>query len=211
MTHPTKHTHQVSELDLAVLTGLIRALLNALRPWFQAFDLDPHTALLSAARIAGVQLELTSPGTLGLNQHRAVVAGGELEELGGDPAPELAPPSGRKAPTPQELEGYQNLLRGRTGTVSRAAGPGSWFVVLTDGSEVVLPTHALYLVGAEAPGQKLEADPERVAGWKAMLFGRTGYVLNKTGDDCYVVQLNDGCQVVLPEAALPLAGCSLEG
>jgi hypothetical protein len=119
------------------------------------------------------------------------------------------PESLRRGATESEIAGTRELLGGHRGKVVRPAGPGSWFVMLDNGVEVVLPANTLYLAGAEVPRPEYEASDELVRGWTELIAGRSGRVISKAGEGSYHVELEGGARVVLPEAALGLAGCAL--
>lgn len=128
-------------------------------------------------------------------------------------APTMPPTHRRRQPTPQERAGTEELLQGRTGEILGPAGPGSYRVLLEDGSEVVLAEHALSLAGIEPPQPQASAtvdtgaDDARIDSWKQLIDGREGKILSVAGEGSYVVAFDDGQQLTLPAAALQYAGC----
>jgi hypothetical protein len=53
--------------------------------------------------------------------------------------------------TDERVAGWQEMIAGRQGRVLRAAGPGSFVVLMSDGHEIILPAAALPHAGCEAP------------------------------------------------------------
>jgi hypothetical protein len=208
------HKVQITESQLESIAELADMFLREM----QQFADDPPRKAMQLAALVGFELEIIETPIPDGAQVAEPLAGRMFDALATQAAyratrapsetqPDEMPGPLRK-PTPQELKGYNELLQGRQGTVQRPAGAGSYFCILEDGSDVVLPGWALYLIGAAEPKQPIEThDAERVSGWEAVIAGRTGKHVREGAPGNYVVTFDDGQEVTLPEAALVYADC----
>ncbi len=184
---------------------------------------NPIGVLTSMFLLLGVQLELVADDDGGQVAGEDDARGPELSPRVADLVP-IHPPAGIQPASPAALLGTSDMLGGRKGKITGPAGPGSWHVLLEDGTDCVLTSATLHLAGCEVPpapaaddvaieanGRVQSFEDERTRGWRAMIRGRQGTTLRECGPGSYVVRFPDSEEVVLPEAALPLAGCRLPG
>jgi hypothetical protein len=209
----------ITQAQLLALVSFVRSAAAELAESVERFASDPAGSLARWCALVGYELDITlDPDAHVSSPEVATMLAGLGHAPTSPPAPVIPLVNADASSMPtrrasaEEAEGYKRLLgeaRHHAGSALREAGPNSFFVLLDDGREVVLPRHALEFAGVQAPDAAQHVLPaETVRAWQDMIAGRKGTVIGRVAADTFAVRFEDGQEVVLPSLALQYAGCS---